>query len=332
MRLRTHEAKACGVRHSFHDVACIRHRDHTIVKGDSKILKLAPEIQAALEARKPVVALESTVIAHGLPRPTNLETAINLERIVRETGAIPATIAIIDGTLRVGITEEKLKLLAEHGDIKKVSTRDLSIAVAQNWIGATTVASTCWIAHRAGIRVFATGGIGGVHRGSLPDISADLPQLAQTPIIAVCSGAKIVLDLPATREWLETYSVTVIGYECDEMPAFYSRRSGLPVDVRVENAVGVDGLFKAHQDLGAVASLLVTVPVPEEFEVPQKIIDRVLSEALTEATRLGIGGRELTPFLLARMAEGSEGATLRANVALLENNVRVAAEIACVLG
>jgi pseudouridylate synthase len=292
------------------------------------IFRLTSEVATALEARKPVVALESTVIAHGLPRPTNLETAYNLERIVRETGAVPATIAIIDGNLRVGVTKEELKILAEHGDIKKVSTRDLPIAVAQKWNGATTVASTCWIAHRAGIRVFATGGIGGVHRGSLPDISADLPQLAQTPIIAVCSGAKIVLDLPATREWLETHSVTVIGYECDEMPAFYSRSSGLSVDVRVDNAGAVVGLFKAQQDLGVVGSLLVTVPVPEEFEVPQKTIERVLSEALTEATRLGIGGRELTPFLLARMGEESDGATLRANVALLENNARVAANIA----
>lgn len=295
---------------------------------DSKIIRLSPEVQSAIAANEPVVALESTVIAHGLPRPTNFETAQKLERIVSENGATPATIAIIDGQLRVGITTDERKFLAQGNDIKKVSMRDLPVAIARKWNGATTVASTCWIAHHAGIKVFATGGIGGVHRGSLPDISADLPQLAQTPIIVVCSGAKIVLDLPATREWLETNSVTVVGYGCDEMPAFYSRRSSLPVDVRVENAAEVRDLFKAHRDLDAAAALLVTVPVPEEFEVPQDTIEVVLSKALEDASRGAIGGRELTPFLLARMAEISEGATLRANIALLKNNARVAAEIA----
>jgi pseudouridylate synthase len=294
----------------------------------SKTLILSHEVRTAIENHQPVVALESTVIAHGLPRPTNFDTAQNLERIVRENGATPATIAIIDGKLCVGLSSDELRFLAEDNDVKKVSMRDLPVAIAQKWNGATTVASTCWIAHHAGIKVFATGGIGGVHRGSLPDISADLPQLARTPIIVVCSGAKFVLDLPATREWLETHSITVVGYGCDEMPAFYSRRSGLPVDVRVENVVEVVGLFKAHRDLGAAASLLVTVPVPEEFEVPQDTIELVLSKALAEADRTGVGGRELTPFLLARMAERSEGATLRANIALLENNARVAAEIA----
>jgi pseudouridylate synthase len=299
---------------------------------NSEILTLSPEVASAIEAHKAIVALESTVIAHGLPKPTNFETAQRLERIVRENGAVPATIAVIDGQLRVGLSADELQFLAGDNDIKKVSMRDLPVALAQKWNGATTVASTIWIAHRASIKVFATGGIGGVHRGSLPALSADLPQLAQTPIIVVCSGAKIVLDLPATREWLETHSVTVIGYRCDEMPAFYSRRSGLPVDVRVHDAAEVDGLFKAHRDLDAAASLLVTVPVPEEFEVSQDTIELVLSKALEEAHRISIGGRELTPFLLARMAEGSDGATLRANIALLENNARVAAEIARTLG
>lgn len=298
---------------------------------NSDLFKLSPEVVSALTDNKPVVALESTVIAHGLPRPINLETGINLERIVRETDAVPATVAIIDGKLRVGLSTGELRLLAEDHDIKKVSMRDLPVALAQNWNGATTVASTSWIAHHAGIKVFATGGIGGIHRGSLPDISADLVQLAKTPIVVVCSGAKIVLDLPATREWLETHSITVIGFRCDEMPAFYSRRSGFPVDVRVDNAGDVNRLFKAHQDLDAASALLVTVPVPEEFEVPMEKLEAVLSAALEEATHAAIAGRELTPFLLARMAEGSEGATLRANVALLENNVRVAAEIARVL-
>src|SRR5262245_27678764 len=233
-------------------------------------------VQSALSTKRPVVALESTVIAHGLPRPTNLETAQKLEAVVTEAGAYPATIAIIEGRLCIGVNAEQLQLLATNRDIKKISTRDLSIAVTQKWNGATTVASTCWIAHRAGINVFATGGIGAVHRGTLPDISADLPQLAQTPIIVVCSGAKIVLDLPATREWLETHGVTVIGYQCDEMPAFYSRRSGLNVDVRVESAADIAEIFKAHRSLELQSALLVTVPVPAEFEVPLEETERVL--------------------------------------------------------
>ena len=295
------------------------------------LLKVSPEVESALAAHRPVVALESTVIAHGLPKPINLHTAQRLQQIVRNAGATPATIAVLEGKLRIGLNDDQLQLLAEHDEIKKLSTRDLPIAVAERWDGATTVASTCWIAHRAGINVFATGGIGGVHRGSLPDISADLPQLAQTPIVVVCSGAKIVLDLPATREWLETHSITVVGYGCDEMPAFYTRSSNLPVDVRVNDASQIRALFQAQKDLSTEPALLVTVPVPEEFEVSETTVERVLSEALTEASRIGIGGRELTPFLLTRMAEGSEGATLRANVALLENNARVAAGIASAL-
>ena len=292
------------------------------------IVDLSSQVQSALASNKPVVALESTVIAHGLPRPTNLETARNLEEIVRNTGCTPATIAILNGDLRVGLNARELEFLATNNDIKKVSIRDLPIAVAERWDGATTVASTCWIAHRAGIKVFATGGIGGVHRGTSQDISADLPQLAQTPIVVVCSGAKIVLDLPATREWLETNGVTVVGYQCDEMPAFYSRQSGLPVDARVDSAADVARLFKAQQILGVAGAILVTVPVPPEFEVPLEQAERVLSEALRRAETLSISGRELTPFLLAQMADKSEGATLRANIALLKNNARVAAEIA----
>jgi pseudouridine-5'-phosphate glycosidase len=251
-----------------------------------------------------------------------------MEQAISATLAMPATIGIIDGALVVGLSRRELEHLAEATDIKKISTRDIPIAVARQWDGATTVASTSWIAHRAGIKVFATGGIGGVHRGSLPDISADLPELSRTPIITVCSGAKIVLDLPATREWLETHAVTVVGFQCDEMPAFYSRRSGLPVDVMVASARDVANIFQAQQELGIGSSLLVTVPVPEEFEVPDDQLRLVLNEALEKAKREAIGGRELTPFLLSHMAHFSEGATLRANVALLENNARVAAEIA----
>jgi len=293
-----------------------------------ELFTIKPAIAAALSSNQPVVALESTVIAHGLPHPLNLETALRLEQLVSTAGAVPATIAIIAGKLHVGLDHEQIKRVATSDDFRKISTRDLPIAIARNWNGATTVASTAWIAQRAGIQVFATGGIGGVHRGSLPDVSADLPELARTPIIVVCSGAKIVLDLPATREWLETNGITVLGYQCDELPAFYSRRSGLPIDARVDSATEVAQVCKAQRALGIETALLVTVPVPEEFEVPEEILTGILDDALSEAERTHIGGRELTPFLLSRMARQSEGATLRANIALLENNARVAAEIA----
>lgn len=292
------------------------------------IICLTPEIESAIALRRPVVALESTVIAHGLPRPQNLETAQRLETIVREAGAVPATIAILEGKLHVGLDDDQISRIANSPDVKKISARDLPIAVARGWYGATTVASTIWIAHRAGIRVLATGGIGGVHRGALPDISADLPELAGTPMIVVCSGAKIVLDLPATREWLETHGVTVIGYGCDELPAFYSRQSGLPVDARVDSAKEVTRIFMAQRELGIERALLVTVPVPEAAEVPEDTLNTILADALAAAERRHIGGRELTPFLLSRMAQESAGATLKANIALLENNTRVAAEIA----
>jgi pseudouridine-5'-phosphate glycosidase len=291
-------------------------------------LIISPEVASALAANRPVVALESTVIAHGLPRPQNLETARSLERIVRDEGATPATIAVLNGKPCVGLDQDQIELLANDRDIKKISTRDLAIAVARGWNGATTVASTLWIAHRAGIQVFATGGVGGVHRGSLPDVSADLPELARTPMIVVCSGAKIVLDLPATREWLETNGVTLVGYGCDEMPAFYAQQSGLPVDARCDSPEEVARLFRAQRDLGIETALLVTVPVPSAAEVPQALLNKILSESLRDAEESSVNGRDLTPFLLARMAERSQGATLRANIALLENNARVAAQIA----
>jgi pseudouridylate synthase len=294
-------------------------------------INLTSEVAAAIANSKPIVALESTVIAHGLPRPKNLETARRLEAIVRETEATPATVAVLDGKLCAGLEAEKIEFLAVHDDIKKLSTRDLPIAVVRGWNGATTVAATMWIAHRAGIKVFATGGIGGVHRGSLPDISADLPELASTPMIVVCSGAKIVLDLPATREWLETNGVTIVGYGCDELPAFYSRRSGLTIDVRCDSPAEVCELFRAQRELGINKSLLVTVPVPATAEVASDMLDRILNDSLQDAERSAIGGRELTPFLLARMAEASAGATLKANLALLENNAQVAAQLAAEL-
>ena len=293
-----------------------------------ELLNIAPEVARAIRDRRAVVALESTVIAHGLPRPQNLQTAQRLEQIVREAGATPATIAIIDGKPSVGLSDDQIYALANNSDIKKVSTRDISIAVARGSNGATTVASTTWIAHRAGIKVFATGGIGGVHRGSLPDVSADLPELARTPIVVVCSGAKIVLDLPATREWLETHAVTVVGYQCDELPAFYSRKSGLPIDGRVESADEVANIYRAQRNLGIQSALLVVVPVPAQFEVPAEELQIVLTTALEDAEWKGIAGPALTPFLLSQMAERSGGSTLRANIALLENNARVAAAIA----
>ena len=297
-----------------------------------ELLNIAPDVAAAIRDGRPVVALESTVIAHGLPRPQNLQTAQRLQEVVREAGATPATIAIIDGKLSVGLNDDQLNALANNSDIRKISTRDISIAAAQGLNGATTVASTTWIAQRAGIKVFATGGIGGVHRGSLPDISADLPELARTPIIVVCSGAKIVLDLAATREWLETHAVTVIGYQCDELPAFYSRKSGMAVDARVESAEDVAKIYRAQSDLGIESALLVVVPVPAKFEVPAEELQIVLTTALEDAEWKGIVGPALTPFLLSQMAERSGGATLRANIALLENNARVAAEIARAVG
>lgn len=293
-----------------------------------ELFHIAPEVGNAIREKRAAVALESTVIAHGLPRPQNLQTADRLQQIVREAGAVPATVGLIEGRLTVGLSDDQIKFLAEDAGIRKISTRDIPLAVAQGWNGATTVASTIWIAHRAGIRVFATGGIGGIHRGSLPDVSADLPELARTPIIVVCSGAKIVLDLPATREWLETHAVTVVGYQCDELPAFYSRGSGLQVDARVETPAEVVNVFRAQQALGIESALLVVVPVPAKFEVPQEELERVLTTALEDADWKGIAGPALTPFLLSQMAERSEGATLRANIALLENNARVAAEIA----
>jgi len=290
-------------------------------------LQIKREVSNALAANRPTVALESTVIAHGLPRPQNIETAARLEQIVRDSGSTPATIAVLDGELCIGLTTEQIEAIANSDGVRKLSTKDLAIAVAEKWNGATTVASTMWIAHRAGIRVFATGGIGGVHRGSLPDVSADLPELARTPMIVVCPGAKIVLDLPATREWLETNGVTVIGYQCDEMPAFYSRSSGLPVDVRCDSPEGVLKIFHVQRELGMESALLVTVPVPADAEVDAELLRQVLADSLKQADELKITGRDVTPFLLARMSEQSKGTTLQANIALLENNARVAAQI-----
>ncbi|HEX8181713.1 MAG TPA: pseudouridine-5'-phosphate glycosidase [Pyrinomonadaceae bacterium] len=295
---------------------------------EKNLFHINEEVQAALVERRPVVALESTVIAHGLPRPQNLATAERLEQIVRANGATPATIALIKGQICVGLDAAQLAHIANAPHVHKISTRDLPVAVAQLRDGATTVAATCWIAERAGLAVFATGGIGGVHRGALPDVSADLPELARTNLVVVCAGAKSVLDLPATREWLETHAVTVAGYGCDELPAFYTRRSGLPVDVRVDTPAEVAALVGARRALGLRGALLVAVPVPAASEVPPAQLERMLDEASAAAREAGVGGRDLTPFLLRRMSAQSNGATLRANLALLEQNAQVAAQIA----
>ena len=286
------------------------------------------EVANALDNHLPVVALESTVIAHGLPYPQNLQTALKLEQIVRENGAIPATIAIFDGEICIGLSEQQIETLATDKNIRKISRRDLPIAIANKLNCATTVATTAFFAHQVGIKVFATGGIGGVHRGYAQDISADLPELAQTPIIVVCSGVKIVLDLPATREWLETHGVTVLGWQCDDMPGFYSQTSGLAVDERVKSPDDVVRIATARDDLGLKNSILLTVPVPEEFEIERPELEEMLSEALKLADEHKITGKEITPFLLGQMSERSDGRTLAANIALLENNARIASQVA----
>jgi pseudouridine-5'-phosphate glycosidase len=297
----------------------------------SEIFKFSAEVETALAENLAVVALESTVIAHGLPRPHNLETAQRLERIVLDGKAVPATIAVLKGVVHVGLSSDQLEYIAQSKKMHKLSRRDLPVVVAKGWDGATTVATTAWIAERAGLKVFATGGIGGVHRGNLPDVSADLPELARSNLVVVCSGAKVVLDLPATREWLETHGITVIGYGTNEVPAFYSRRSELPVDVRADSPDEVAEIAIARSRLGLEGATLVCVPVPEDAEIPMDSLREVLDEAINEAEQRNVLGRELTPFLLSRMAERSGGATLRANIALLENNARVAAEIAVAL-
>lgn len=286
------------------------------------------EVAAALKNKKPIVALESTVIAHGLPFPKNLETALNLEKIVRKNGAVPATIAVFGGEFCVGLNENQIERLAADAGIRKISRRDLPVAVGKKLNCATTVAATAFIAQRAGIKFFATGGIGGVHRGFSQDVSADLPELARTPMTIVCSGAKIVLDLPATREWLETNGICVLGWQCGEMPAFYSRKSGLATDERVETARETVEIIRARDELKMPGAILLTVPVPSEFEIEFEELEKILAESLRLADERNVKGKEITPFLLAQMAEKSAGKTLLANIALLENNAEIAAQTA----
>lgn len=281
--------------------------------------------------QKPTVALESTVITHGLPYPHNLTLAQEVEEIVRAQGAEPRTVGIIEGELIAGLTAAQMTRLAQAQQVRKVSRRDLPIVVARQEDGSTTVATTMWIAWRAGIEVFATGGIGGVHRGNGFDISADLQELAQTPVIVVCAGAKAILDLPATLEYLETFGVTVIGWQSADFPAFYSRSSGLPVDVRCDSADEVVAIWRAKQRLQLPGGLLVTVPVPAEDEIPAAAIEPLIIQAVAEAAEQGLRSAQITPYLLSRLVALSGERSLHANLALLKQNAQIAAQIAVAL-
>ena len=288
----------------------------------------SPAVASALQARIPVVALESTVITHGLPHPQNLQLARQMEQVIRENGATPATIAVLDGRIRVGLTDEELERLANAGSVRKISLRDFATAILKKECGGTTVAGTMFAAHQTGIRLFATGGIGGVHEIETLDISTDLQALANTPMVVVCAGAKAILDLPATLEYLETMAVPVIGYQTDEFPAFYSRHSGLPVSVRLDSVEEVVVFARNHWDIGMKSALLVCQPLPVEDELPLQVVEGTIQQARNEAHEQGVHGQMLTPFLLSRMAELTGGASLKANLKLLVNNARLAARIA----
>lgn len=297
----------------------------------NKYLDISPEVKAALEAGKPVVALESTIISHGMPYPKNVETALLVEQTLRDNGAVPATIAVIGGRLKAGLSPEEIEYLGKAGrGVAKASRRDLPALVARGADGATTVTTTMIIAHMAGIKIFATGGIGGVHRGAetTMDISADLEELAQTPVMVVCAGAKSILDLGLTLEYLETKGVPVIGYGTDELPAFYTRKSGFGVDYRVDSPEELAAMFSAQRELGYKGGMLVTNPIPEEYAMPKDVIDAAIEQALTESKAQGVHGKETTPFLLARVVELTGGNSLESNIQLVLNNARVAARTA----
>lgn len=297
----------------------------------NKYLDISPEVQQALAEGKPVVALESTIISHGMPYPKNVETALLVEKTIRDNGAVPATIAIIGGRLKAGLSPEEIEYLGKSGrKVAKVSRRDLAAIVARGTDGATTVTTTMIIAHMAGIRVFATGGIGGVHRGAetTMDISADLEELANTPVMVVCAGAKSILDLGLTLEYLETKGVPVIGYGTDELPAFYTRRSGFGVDYRVDTPAQLAAMFKAQQELGMKGGMLVTNPIPEQYAMDKEVIDAAIDQAVRESGEKGIHGKETTPFLLARVVELTGGDSLESNIQLVLNNAVVASRTA----
>ena len=297
----------------------------------NRYLDIKPEVEEALAAGKPVVALESTIISHGMPYPQNVDTALNVERIVRENGAVPATIAIIGGRLKAGLTPEEIEYFGKKGtQITKASRRDLAALCAMGQNGATTVTTTMMIAHMAGISLFATGGIGGVHRGAekTMDVSADLEELANTPVMVVCAGAKAILDLKLTLEYLETHGVPVIGYGTEELPAFYSRHSGLGVDYRMDTPAQCAKLFHIQRELGMKGGILVTNPIPEEYSMDDEVISTAIDDAISEMNALGIHGKEATPFLLAKVKELTEGNSLDSNIRLVFNNAKLAAQIA----
>lgn len=293
-------------------------------------LSISPEVSEAMGKGKPVVALESTIISHGMPYPKNVATAINVESIIRDNGAIPATIAILRGSLKVGLTNEEIEYLGQSKEVVKASRRDIPFIVANKLDGATTVASTMIIANLAGIKVFATGGIGGVHRGAQQtfDISADLQELAHTNVAVVCAGAKSILDLGLTLEYLETQGVPVVGFGTDELPAFYTRTSGFGVDYRVDSAEELAKAVKAKWDLGLNGGLVIANPIPEQYQMDHSLITKVIDEALLEAEAKGVRGKEATPFLLAKVKEITKGDSLEANIQLVYNNARVGAQLA----
>lgn len=292
---------------------------------------LLPDVSSALHFSNPILALESTVITHGLPRPQNLELARDMERIVEENGATPATIAVLDGEIHIGLTEAEMERLANEDNVRKISRRDFATAIIKKECGGTTVAGTMFAAHKAGIKVFATGGIGGVHDMETLDISTDLQALSDTPMIVVCAGAKAILNLPATLEYLETMAVPVIGYGTDEFPAFYSSHSGLAVSLRLDTPQEIVLFAKTHWDLGMRTAILVCQPLSPEEEIPQEKIAGAIQMAREEARIQRIHGQLLTPFLLSRLSELTDGESLKANLSLLKNNAVLAARIAQVL-
>ena len=300
----------------------------------NKYLDIAPEVSEALASGKPVVALESTIISHGMPYPQNVETAMNVEKILRDNGSVPATCAIIGGRLKAGLSPAEIEHLGKKGtDVIKASRRDLPVLAARGDDGATTVATTMIIAAMAGIRVFATGGIGGVHRGAetTMDISADLEELAQTPVMVICAGAKSILDLGLTLEYLETKGVPVIGYGTEELPAFYTRKSGFKVDYRIDTPKELAEAFRAQRALGYKGGMLVTNPIPEEYSMDKAVIDAAIEQALAEAAEKGIHGKETTPFLLAKIKDITGGDSLASNIRLVYNNALLAAKTAAEL-
>ena len=293
-------------------------------------IDISPEILHAIKKKLPIVALESTIISHGMPYPKNIETAIMVEETVRANDAIPATIAIIKGRIKVGLTRDEIDFLATNDEVQKVSRRDLAVAVAQKTSGSTTVAATMIIASLAKIAVFATGGIGGVHRGAenTLDVSADLEELSKTNVCVVCAGAKAILDIGLTLEYLETKGVPVIGYKTSDLPAFYSTKSGFKVDYRIDSAVDIAQILKTKWDLSIDGGVLVTIPIPQEFELTLDIMNKAINEAITQADSENIIGKDITPYLLSKVNELTHGESLEANMKLIKNNAALAAKIA----